>query len=117
MRNTKDQKPCLISSVVGSSSSNIDTMAGLMGKQNLSALSFEPLERDFQYLIVNFLFLAGIVVGDYVNDLVEVNPMTVVQDDNAIGMSVNVTVTHLSSVLATFGADLDLCDGCSAGLV
>jgi hypothetical protein len=63
-------------------------MAGLMGKQNLRALSFEPLERDFQYLIVNFLFLAGIVVGDYVNDLVKVNPVAIIQDDNAIGMCV-----------------------------
>ena len=63
-------------------------MAGLMGKQNLSALSVEPLESDFQYLIVNFLFLAGIVVGDYVNDLVEINPVAIIQDDNAIGMSV-----------------------------
>ena len=59
-------------------------MAGLMGNTNFNARSFEPLERDFQYLMVSFLFLAGIVVGDYVNDLVEVNPMTVVQDDNAI---------------------------------
>ena len=79
MRNTKDQKPCLISSVVGSSSSSIDTMAGLIGKQNLSALSFEPLESDFQYLIVNFLFLAGIVVGDYLFNLILVTPVSVVE--------------------------------------
>ena len=63
-------------------------MAGLIGKQNLRARSFEPLERDFQYLIVNFLFLAGIVVGNYVNYLVEVNPVAIVQDDYAVGMSV-----------------------------
>ena len=92
-------------------------MAGLIGNTNFNALSFEPLDSDFQYLIVNFLFLAGIVVGDYVNDLVEIYPVAVVQDDYAVGMSVNVAVTNLSSVLATFGADLDLCDGCGAGLV
>ena len=78
MRNTKDQNPCLISTVVGSSSSSIDTMAGLIGNTNFNALSFEPLERDFQYLIVNFLFLAGIVVGDYVNDLAEIDPVAII---------------------------------------
>ena len=63
-------------------------MAGLIGKQNFKALSFEPLDSDFQYLMVSFLFLAGIVVGDYVNYLMEVNPVAIIQDDNAIGMSV-----------------------------
>ena len=92
-------------------------MAGLIGNTNFNALSFEPLDSDFQYLIVNFLFLAGIVVGDYVNDLVEIYPVAVVQDDYAVGMSVNVAVTNLSSVLATLGADLDLCDGCGTGFV
>ena len=63
-------------------------MAGLMGNTNFNARSFEPLDSDFQYLMVSFLFLAGIVVRDYVNDLVEVNPVAIIQDDNAIGMSV-----------------------------
>ena len=78
MRNTKDQNPDLISSVFGSSSSNIDTMAGLIGKQNFKARSFEPLDSDFQYLMVSFLFLAGIVVGDYVNDLAEIDPVAII---------------------------------------
>ena len=55
------------------------------------------------------VFLAGIVVGDYVNDLVEVDPMAVVQDDYTVGMSVYVAVAYLASVLAPFGANLDLC--------
>jgi hypothetical protein len=38
--------------------------------------------------MVSFLFLAGIVVGDYVNDLVEIDPVAIIQNDNAIGMSV-----------------------------
>ena len=59
-----------------------------MGNTNFNALSFEPLDSDFQYLIVNFLFLAGIVVRYYVNDLVEINPVAIIQNDNAIGMSV-----------------------------
>ena len=63
-------------------------MAGLMGNTNFNARSFEPLDSDFQYLIVNFLFLAGIVVVDYVHDLFEIDPVAIIQNDNAIGMSV-----------------------------
>ena len=53
-------------------------MAGLIGKQNFKARSFEPLDSDFQYLMVSFLFLAGIVVGDYVNDLAEIDPVAII---------------------------------------
>ena len=59
-------------------------MAGLMGNTNFNARSFEPLERDFQYLIVNFLFLAGIVVGDYLFNLILVAPMPIVEGEDNI---------------------------------
>ena len=59
-------------------------MAGLIGKQNLRARSFEPLDSDFQYLIVNFLFLAGIVVGDYLFNLILVAPMPIVEGEDNI---------------------------------
>jgi len=95
-------------------------MAGLMGNTNRSARSRDPRSKLCQYLMVSFLdliLLVLIIIGYDVGDLVEIDPVAIIQNDNAIGMSVNVAVTNLSSVLGTFGADLDLCDGCGAGLV
>ncbi len=95
-------------------------MAGLMGNTNLSARSRDPRSKLCQYLMVSFfdlILLVFIIVGYDVGDLVEIDPVAIIQDDYAIGVCVNVAVTHFSSVLATLGADLDLCDGCGAGLV
>jgi hypothetical protein len=66
---------------------------------------------------LDLILLVLIIIGYDVGYLVEIDPVAIVQDDYAIGVCVNVAVTNLSSVLGTFGADLDLCDGCGAGLV
>ena len=92
-------------------------MAGLIGKQNLRARSFEPLERDFQYLIVNFLFLAGIVVGDYLFNLMFGAPVAVVESEDNIGMEVKVTPSDAPSVLLALTAYLYPCHRCCCGLM
>ena len=59
-------------------------MAGLIGNTNFNARSFEPLDSDFQYLMVSFLFLAGIVVRDYLFNLILVAPMPIVEGEDNI---------------------------------
>jgi hypothetical protein len=88
-------------------------MAGLIGKQNLRALSFEPLERDFQYLMVSFLFLAGIVVGNYLFDLMFVAPVAVVEGEDDIIVEIQIAVSYTSAVFFTFSAYLYGCNGSS----
>jgi hypothetical protein len=88
-------------------------MAGLIGKQNLRALSFEPLERDFQYLMVSFLFLAGIVVGNYLFDLMFVAPVAVVEGEDDIIVEIQIAVPYTSAIFFTLTAYLYGCNGSS----
>ena len=66
-------------------------MAGLMGNTNLSARSRDPRSKLCQYLMVSFfdlILLVLIIVGYDVGYLFEIDPVAIIQYDNAIGMSV-----------------------------